>query len=241
VAAARSVLTVPLPDAPAEARLPRLDTPGLVPASRREALLGAAIRLFEGRGYRSVGLSDIGAAVGIAGPSVYNHFGSKIEILDAALSRGNEALWLGLHHALATAEGPADALERAVADYAAFAAANTGIVRILVTELICLPEERRREFRRTQLAYISEWITLLSGFRSDLTALDARILVQAALTLINSLTRIPHLPAQPERLAALAGAVLSGGDRRLQVASLKRVENYAFLANRRCVFLVCIH
>jgi AcrR family transcriptional regulator len=187
-AAARAVLTAP---------------------SRREALLGAAIGLFRDRGYHSVGLSDIGAAVGIAGPSVYNHFDSKNEILDAALNRGTEALWLGLHHALAAAGGPADALRRVVADYAAFAAANTGIVRLVVTELIHLPEERRQEYRQTQLNYIAEWTTLLSGFRPDLAGPDARILVQTAVGLINSLTRIPHLPPQPARVAALAWAVLS--------------------------------
>jgi AcrR family transcriptional regulator len=187
-AAARAVLTAP---------------------SRREALLGAAIGLFRDRGYPSVGLSDIGAAVGIAGPSAYNHFDSKNEILDAALNRGTEALWLGLHHALAAAGGPADALRRVVADYAAFAAANTGIVRLVVTELIHLPEERRQEYRQTQLNYIAEWTTLLSGFRPDLAGPDARILVQTAVGLINSLTRIPHLPPQPARVAALAWAVLS--------------------------------
>jgi AcrR family transcriptional regulator len=213
-AAIHAVRDVPLLDglaeaAPASAPPDRPHAPGLIPASRREALLGAAVRLFRERGYPSVGLSDIGAAVGIAGPSVYNHFGSKNEILDAALNRGTEALWLGLHHALATAERPSDALERVAADYAAFATANTGIVRLVVTELIHLPEDRRREYRRTQINYINEWITLLSASRPDLTGPDARILVQTAIALINSLTRIPHLPAQPGRLATLARAVLT--------------------------------
>ena len=43
----------------------------------------------------------------------------------------------------AWARGPADALEHVVADYAAFAAADNDIVRILVSEIVHLPEERR--------------------------------------------------------------------------------------------------
>jgi AcrR family transcriptional regulator len=93
-------------EAIARVRLPMptgLPIPGrstLTPASRRETLLAVAIRLFAQRGYPSVGLVDIGAATGIAGPSVYNHFASKIDLLVAALNRGTEVLWFGLHRAL---------------------------------------------------------------------------------------------------------------------------------------------
>ncbi len=211
-AAARAVLTAPLPKKTTDAPPPSRRRPALVPASRREALLAAAIRLFSERGYPSVALSDIGAAAGIAGPSVYNHFDSKIDVLTAALNRGNEALWAGLHRALAWAEGPADALEHLVADYADFAAADTEIVSILVSEIIHLPEERRAAFRRAQVDYITEWVALLTSARSDLTSADARVLVQAVLTMINSLSRIHHLQIAPDRtsqMVALAQAILS--------------------------------
>jgi AcrR family transcriptional regulator len=214
-AAERAVLAVPLPDVPTDApdaaRPARPRPLGLSPVSRREALLSAAIGLFRERGYPSVCLTDIGAAVGIAGPSVYNHFASKDEILDAALSRGAETMWLGLSNALAAAEDPADALERAVADYAAFAVANPGMIRLVVTELIHLPEDLWLEKRRTQLNFVAEWIALLSACRPDLTSADTRILVQTSFTVINGLSRIPHLAPRPSQLAALACAVLGAG------------------------------
>jgi AcrR family transcriptional regulator len=39
---------------------------------RRDELLAAAVRLFAQRGYHSVGVDDVAAAVGIAGPSIYH-------------------------------------------------------------------------------------------------------------------------------------------------------------------------
>src|SRR5262249_5718752 len=55
--------------------------------SRREAVLAGATRLFRQRGYHAVSMDDIGAAVGIAGPSVYRHFASKADLLCAACTR----------------------------------------------------------------------------------------------------------------------------------------------------------
>ena len=211
-AAAHAVIVAPLPEQTPDGPHPRRRTPALAPVSRREALLAAAIQLFSERGYPSVSLSEIGAAAGIAGPSVYNHFDSKIDVLTAALNRGNETLWDGLHRALAWARGPADALEHVVADYAAFAAADNDIVRILVSEIVHLPEERRVALRRAQVDYITEWVALLTSTRSDLTRADARVLVQAALAMINSLSRIHHLQITPDRtgqLVAFAQAILT--------------------------------
>ncbi|MEC3975759.1 TetR/AcrR family transcriptional regulator [Amycolatopsis sp. H20-H5] len=211
-AAARAVLAAELPPVVHPAPPPSHRAAAIAPASRREALLAAAIRLFSERGYPSVGLDDIGAAAGIAGPSVYNHFDSKIDVLTAALHRGTEALWAGLHRALAAAENPADALDRLVADYAAFAAADKDIISILVSEIIHLPGERRTAFRRAEVDYVTEWVTLLMAARPDLTDADARVVVQAALALVNSLSRIPHLRAHPDlaaRTALLAQAIFT--------------------------------
>jgi len=53
-------------------------------STRREALLTAAIRLFNQHGYHAVSMEDIGAAVGITSASVYNHFTSKSDLLVGA-------------------------------------------------------------------------------------------------------------------------------------------------------------
>lgn len=66
------------------------------PVSRREQLLSAAARLFDEHGYQSVSMSDIGSAVGIAGPSIYKHFPSKGDILVAVMIRGGERMHAGV-------------------------------------------------------------------------------------------------------------------------------------------------
>lgn len=211
-AAVQDTLSVPVP--PSAGSDVYTGPPLLRPASRREALLGAAIELCSRHGFPSVGLHDIGAVVGITGPSVYNHFGTKADVLVAALRRGDEALWLGLHHALAGAEDPAAALNRLIADYARFAMADPGIVTILVSEIIHLPADRQSVYRRTQRDYVSEWAVLLAQARPELSDDQTRVLVHAALGVINSLSRIPRLCARTDHAAhcvALARAVLDAG------------------------------
>jgi AcrR family transcriptional regulator len=59
---------------------------------RKEQILAAAARLFRDRGYHEVTLDEIGAAAGIAGPSVYSHFAGKAELLRTITERIGERL-----------------------------------------------------------------------------------------------------------------------------------------------------
>ncbi|MEZ0109402.1 AcrR family transcriptional regulator [Catenulispora sp. EB89] len=59
---------------------------------RKELILAAAARLFWDRGYHEVTLDEIGAAAGIAGPSVYSHFAGKAELLRTITERIGERL-----------------------------------------------------------------------------------------------------------------------------------------------------
>jgi AcrR family transcriptional regulator len=47
----------------------------------KDRILEAAVQLFSDRGYDSVSMRDIANLVGIKAPSIYNHFGSKQELL----------------------------------------------------------------------------------------------------------------------------------------------------------------
>lgn len=189
---------------------PRRGTPQL-PVSRREALLSAAIRLFHRNGYSSVSLADIGTAIGVTGSSIYHHFPSKTDLLASALNRGNEVLWSALHHALAGADGPADALDRALASYIGFAVDNPEIVGVLLTEVINVPAEQRERYRRQQQEYVAEWVALLRQSRTELDELAARALVHAALAVTNRLARAWAVDARPAlavEITAFGRAVL---------------------------------
>lgn len=57
----------------------------------KQKILDTAIDLFAEKDYKSVTIREIAKAVGIKGSSIYNHFESKEEILDAILNYHMEA------------------------------------------------------------------------------------------------------------------------------------------------------
>lgn len=67
---------------------------------RREAILGAALELFDANGYHASTVEQIASAAGVSAPTVFNYFGNKQEILVALLDRaalaedeGLDELW----------------------------------------------------------------------------------------------------------------------------------------------------
>jgi AcrR family transcriptional regulator len=177
---------------------------GMAARSRREAILAEAAALFAEKGFSGVSVDDIGAAVGIAGPSIYNHFTSKAEILAAAMFRGNEWLWMEFNRACADAPDAAEALRRVVLSYQTFAFHNPDIVEVLTTEVSHLPEAENQRARSAQRAYIDEWVHLVRQLNPNWTITEARIRVQAAQIMINDVVVIPRLRTRPGVEAVLA-------------------------------------
>ncbi|BAX97275.1 TetR family transcriptional regulator [Mycobacteroides stephanolepidis] len=165
--------------------------------SRREGILAAAAALFADRGYAGVSVDDIGAAVGIAGPSVYNHFAAKADILSAIIFRGNEWLWMNFNQAAATASEPADVLRAVICSYRDFAFDNPHIVRILLSEMAQLPTDDRKRSSHAQHAYIDEWVHIVRQLRPDWPIAEARIRVQACQIMINDFVVTQRLRNQP--------------------------------------------
>jgi AcrR family transcriptional regulator len=58
---------------------------GVTAAETRERLLSAAADVFAERGYNGTRVADIAAAAGVSNGAMYAHFGSKAELLVAAL------------------------------------------------------------------------------------------------------------------------------------------------------------
>jgi AcrR family transcriptional regulator len=217
--AANACLTVPLPPPVGSAPRPVAastvaHTKGiLLPRSRSEALLAIAGRLFAERGYPAVSLGEIGEVAGIAGPSIYKHFPSKVDLLVAILSRGNEALWFALHEALAEAVDPQDALGRLLSSYIGIVGAGPGAVSVLLSELASLPAEHQAEYRATQRRYVAEWVGLLRDWRPELSEPAALLLTHAAFAVTNALAHPDPIggdpeAAPPEHIRALSHTVL---------------------------------
>src|SRR3712207_3582815 len=60
---------------------------GVTAAETRERLLSAAADVFAQRGYDGTRVADIAAAAGVSNGALYAHFGSKADLLVAALRR----------------------------------------------------------------------------------------------------------------------------------------------------------
>ncbi|MFE5797131.1 TetR/AcrR family transcriptional regulator [Streptomyces sp. NPDC056503] len=205
---AEAVCGTRLPSPPTGSALGRRSgtAPGLTPASRREALLAAAVPLFAERGFQSVSMEDIGAVVGISRLSVYHQFpAGKGELLAAVLHRASEAKWAALVRDLAESTTPGEALGRLLRSHARSTVLDHGAgAMLLVSELAHFPAAHQEAMHRSQVDYVAEWVTLLRDCRPELDVAEARVTVHAALTLLHLLPRRPENTARPDAAAALA-------------------------------------
>lgn len=181
------------------------------PASRREELLSAAISLFRDRGYAAVSMEDIGARAGMAGPSIYRYFPGKAAILVAGGYRMADRLAQTAEHAVTEAAGPHEALRALATSYVDTVLRSDNIMATFANELRNLPDPDRKELVRLQRSYVAEWVRQLRALAPDLPEPDARVVVHAALTIINDLARTPRLVTRPgiaTELSELAVTVL---------------------------------
>jgi AcrR family transcriptional regulator len=187
------------------------DAPQDEPVGRREELLAAAVRLFDEHGFDNVSTDRIGAAVGIAGPSLYKHFPTKADLLAAALGRCRERLWHEVAGTLAGPGGPGTALVGGLAAYVDFARRHHHYLGAMVseTERLAGPDRTRAvDFRRD---FLRLWVDLLRQVRPEYDKAEARIRVHAMFALVNDGVRQPawrRVGRPAPGLAQLAGIVL---------------------------------
>ncbi len=173
--------------------------------SRRDALITRSVKLFAEQGYSNVGIEDIGAAVGIAGPSVYNHFDTKADILVAAMQRGDEWLRVDMQRTLARATDSADGLRRLLTSYCEFAFEYPQMVQLLITEIVQLPPEEQHRIRTAQFQYVAEWVQLVRSVHPNCDATSSRIRVQAVINMVNDIALTGHLRRYANVTEALVG------------------------------------
>jgi AcrR family transcriptional regulator len=65
--------------------------------AKREALLRAAVRMFNDRGFHATSLDDVAASLGVSKPTIYHYLGNKDQVL-------LECVTFGLEQLLAAAE-----------------------------------------------------------------------------------------------------------------------------------------
>jgi AcrR family transcriptional regulator len=210
-----ATVAIDAPIPPLGVRAATLAAPAPIQAqARRETILSEATKLFAAKGFSAVSTEEIGASVGMSGPSVYHHFPTKSDILLAAMLRGDEWLRIDMHRAFARASDSRDALTRLLESYCSFGLEHPHLVQVLVCESGHLADAERHRTRSAQHAYIAEWVTLLRDVHPQWDDVRARIRVQAAQTMVNDIALLPSMRGRTgvEPALLVIGARLFGID-----------------------------
>ncbi|KQU36799.1 SACE_7040 family transcriptional regulator [Rhodococcus sp. Leaf233] len=180
-------------------------------AERRQQLLDAAASLFAERGFASVRLEDLGAAVGISGPAVYRHFPNKEAVLVELMVGISEYLLDGGREVVGSRKVDEETVSALVDFHLDFAFETPAFIRIQDRDLQSLPDGARRKVRRMQREYVELWVSTLCAVDPELNESDARTTAHAVFGLINSTPysagRTPSRNARPV-LRAMALAAL---------------------------------
>src|SRR5664280_1267527 len=174
---------------PAErARMPKISAPTVAEhrVRQRDALLHAATVLLIDAGVSAVTPAAVGAAAGLARPSVYQYFSSGADILAAviedAFPKANESLRI----ALESADGPAQELDTYVR--VSLRLAGEGAHRpAAALQAAQLPDEcmaRLRELHREQAAPLLDALQTLGVPELQLTAQLLGGVIEAAMRAI---------------------------------------------------------
>lgn len=190
---------------------PRRARPWRPATSRRDEILAAAMALFRKRGYQGVGIDEIGAAAGIAGPTVYAHYASKSQILVDAFDWAAARVTAGVTDALARATSPPEALAMLARSYAVISSESVDLIVVTSRETHALPAEERRRQSRRRRDVREAWASVLREVRPELTEAEIGALVPAVFLLVNQVVQQarpggPSVDAVAEMAVAFLGA-----------------------------------
>jgi AcrR family transcriptional regulator len=119
----------------------------------RESVRESALRLFAERGYQLTTMVDIGAALGIRGPSLYKHVASKQELL-AEIMTETMMMLIARQRAAVAAGGPPDVqLRRAVEAHVRYHATHREHALVGNREIESLEEPTRAQVVELRSTY----------------------------------------------------------------------------------------
>ncbi len=173
--------------------------------SRRDEILRAAALLFAERGFRAVGVDDVGAAVGVTGPAIYRHFASKDAMLAEMLLRISETLLAGGSERVAdVGNDPAAQLRALIAFHVDFALDNPALITVQDRDLGSLADDDAAQVRRLQRRYVEVWVSVLARLLPGTDATLCRARAHAVFGLINSTPHSAGRLGRPALAALLA-------------------------------------
>lgn len=196
-----------------DSALPMVPAPVMSGGSRtrRDEILDAAAELFARRGYAGVGVDDIGAAVGITGPSVYRHFSSKLAILVGIGRRSATRLEAGAMAAHSTTSDSAKLLSLLVDSYVSTLTSSPDLSVGFNNSAVFIGQSDAADLLDVQRNYVARWVDLMTRTHPDLDRPEAGVAVHAALSIVNDAVRVRRGTSRPDfpaRMAYLMKGVL---------------------------------
>lgn len=134
---------------------------------RGAAIREAALRLFAERGYPATTMADIGAAVGIRGPSLYKHVPSKQHLLAEIMIGSMRDLQTGFDRAIASADDVVDQFRRAVEAHVRFHARRRLEAFVGTREIRSLEQPNRDQVVALRSGYEASFRDLIDKGAQD--------------------------------------------------------------------------
>jgi AcrR family transcriptional regulator len=120
-----------------------------------EAIIDRAVELFAIQGFLGTSIADIAVACKISKSLIYHYYGSKEDILFAAMSTHVEALAAEAEDVLGSHGTAEDKLRRLARGFMALYVGATDRHKVLLNDLASLPEERQKVIVGRQRELIS--------------------------------------------------------------------------------------
>lgn len=176
------------------------------PATDEAALVRAAARVFELKGYQNSTIDDIAEAARISRPTVYKYTRSKKWLLDRVVEELMEDLGARLDDVIDRSADPRSRLRQTILAHCQSAVENRTSYAIAFSEETELSDEVRLRFRSAAHEVTRNFKKLLDECRVDIPQsndIDTWICANLILSTITSLHRWyrPGGPTSPDRLA----------------------------------------
>ncbi len=183
-------------------------------AAKREAVLIAAVRLFNTRGYHATSLDDVATALGVTKPTIYHYFANKDDILFECVRRGLDGLTGAARQASAQGGMAADRLRALLIAYGVLITDDFGLCVARTQDHLLTPDSRAR-FRALKRGIDRILRGVMTGGQADgsLSVADVRIAAFTAANALNGLGQWfdPAGPLSREEVARATADVLLGG------------------------------
>jgi AcrR family transcriptional regulator len=130
--------------------------------SRMSEIRVAALELFTRHGYEGTTMTDLGAAVGVRGPSLYKHVASKQDVLVDIMTTTMDTL-IGAHQiAVASTPDPTERLRRAVEAHVRYHARHRREAFVGNREIRSLIEPHRSKILALRAEYEQSFRSLIA-------------------------------------------------------------------------------